>query len=96
MLKIYEILKKVPKGKVTTYSCLAKALHTSPRAIGALMRINPYAPSVPCHRVVMSDGSLGGYSGGIKKKISLLRSECIEIKNKKVDLKNYFFDLNSV
>lgn len=53
MKKVYELLKKVPKGQVTIYGDLAKAANTSPRAVGQLMNVNPYAPKVPCHRVVM-------------------------------------------
>jgi len=89
MKKVYELLKRVPKGKVTTYGELARAAKTSPRAVGALMKANPYAPAVPCHRVIMSNGSLGGFAGGVKKKISMLKSEGIEIKNGRIDLKKY-------
>ena len=62
--KIYSLLKKVPKGKVTTYKALAQAAGTKAyRAVGQAMRCNPYAPIVPCHRVVASDGSIGGFRG---------------------------------
>lgn len=90
--KIYNLLKKVPKGKVTTYKILASKLHTKAyRAVGQAMRCNPYAPIVPCHRVVKSDGSIGGFSGSlnpnskeVKKKIQMLRTEGVEIKNNMV------------
>ncbi len=88
--KVYSILKKVPKGKVTTYKELAKALNTKAyRAVGNALRCNPYAPLIPCHRVVKSDGSIGGYIGktkgkAIKKKIKLLEKEGIKIKNNKI------------
>ncbi len=65
MNKVYKLLKKVLKGRVTTYGALARAAKTSPRAVGAMMRANPYAPIVPCHRVVMCDGSIGGFAGGV-------------------------------
>ena len=90
--KIYSLLKKVPKGKVTTYKALAEKLNTKAyRAVGQAMRCNPYAPEVPCHRVVSSDGSIGGFMGmknpnskEIKKKISMLSKEGVEIKNNRI------------
>ena len=78
-LKIWNYLKKIPKGSVKTYAQVAKAVG-KPQAVRAVANAigkNPYPPSIPCHRVIRSDGSLGGYSGkgGIKKKLELLRSE---------------------
>ena len=88
--KCYAILSKVPKGKVTTYKALAEALNTKAyRAVGNAMNKNPYAPKVPCHRVVGSDGSMTGFASGIKNKIKMLKKEGIEIKNNKVDLINF-------
>ena len=90
--KVYQLLKKVPKGKVTTYGALAKKLKTSPRAVGQAMRTNPFAPKVPCHRVIRSDGSIGGFRGRTKgktisEKIKLLRKEGVEIKKNRVEKK---------
>ena len=90
--KIYNLLKKVPKGKITTYKMLAEAAGTKAyRAVGQAMRCNPYAPKVPCHRVVKSDGSIGGFSGNlnpnsreVKRKVKLLEKEGIEIKDNKI------------
>ena len=77
--KVYAIVKKVPKGKTTTYNAIAKKLNSSPRAVGQALKRNPYAPIVPCHRVIMSNGKIGGYAGSnpknIKKKIELLKKE---------------------
>ncbi|MEM3126739.1 MAG: MGMT family protein [Candidatus Woesearchaeota archaeon] len=87
--KVYRILKKVPQGKVVSYKELARVCKTSPRAIGRIMNKNPYAPIVPCHRVVNADGRVGGYSGGLKKKIALLKKEGIKIKNNKIE-KRFF------
>ena len=88
--RCYELLKKVPRGKVTTYKALAHALHTRAyRAVGRAMNKNPYAPVVPCHRVINSDGKLGGFATGLPKKILLLKKERIEIKNNKIDLKKF-------
>ena len=83
--RCYKLLSKVPKGKVTTYRELARALGSKAyRAVGQAMGANPNAPKVPCHRVVRTDGSLGGYAYGLKKKISLLKSEGVAVKNGKV------------
>ena len=83
-LKIWEYLKKIPKGRVKTYSQVAKAIG-KPKAVRAVANAigkNPYPPSIPCHRVIRSDGSLGGYSGkgGIHQKRRLLRLEKVLIK----------------
>ena len=83
--KIYAKLKQVPRGRVTTYKELAKAVHSKAyRAVGTAMNKNPYAPKVPCHRVVNSDGRVGGFASGTKKKIAMLRQEGIEIKNGRI------------
>ena len=83
--RCYQLLKKVPAGKVTTYGELARALNTKAyRAVGQAMNKNPHAPLVPCHRVVCSDGTLGGYAYGATKKMKLLRSEGITVKANKI------------
>ena len=82
-IKIWNYLKKIPKGKVKTYSQVAKGIGhpTAVRAVANAIGKNPYAPRVPCHRVIRSDGSLGGYSGkgGIKTKKLLLKKEGITL-----------------
>lgn len=88
--KTYTLLTQVPKGRVTTYKALAHAMGTKAyRAIGQIMRTNPNAPTVPCHRVVASNGTIGGFMGNtsgkeIKKKIALLTSEGVVIRNNKI------------
>ncbi|NBV06422.1 MAG: MGMT family protein [Proteobacteria bacterium] len=83
--KLYDLLKEIPQGKVTTYKELAKKLKTKGyRAIGQIVGANPNAPQVPCHRVVRSDGGLGGYAFGLKKKIEILTKEGIKIIDEKV------------
>ncbi len=83
--KVYALLKTVPAGKVTTYKDLALAVGTKGyRAIGQIMNKNPYAPEVPCHRVVASDGSIGGFAWGCERKISMLRDEGVEVINGKI------------
>jgi len=90
----YALLRRVPKGKVTTYKALAEALGTkSYRAVGNAMNKNPYAPKVPCHRVVCSDGRIGGFAHGAKKKINLLKKEGIKISDARIiELNQYLFD----
>jgi methylated-DNA-[protein]-cysteine S-methyltransferase len=90
--KVYNICKKIPKGKVTTYRAIAKKIGTKAyRAVGAALNKNPYGISefkgkdmVPCHRVINSNGFVGGFATGIKNKIELLKKEGIEIKNNKI------------
>jgi methylated-DNA-[protein]-cysteine S-methyltransferase len=90
--KCYDILKKIPKGKVTTYKAIANKLNTKAyRAVGRAMNKNPYAPKIPCHRVVNSNGELGGFASGLKNKIKLLKKEGIKIENNKIDLKKFEF-----
>lgn len=77
--KVYEIVSKIPRGSVMTYKEVAIAAGNpkAARAVGYFMKTNPYAPRVPCHRVIRSDGKTGGYSGkgGPKGKFKLLLSE---------------------
>ena len=95
----YQLLKKVPKGRVTTYKALAQGLGTKAyRAIGQIMKKNPDAPNTPCHRVVASNGTIGGFMGKtqgetIAKKIKLLTQEGVQISgNKIVDFKKVLFE----
>ena len=115
---VYKILKKVPKGKVTTYGAIARKLKNSPRAVGNALNKNPYGYSmcdfhqgvgrnhrsvirgdskksgfflVPCHRVINSNGNLGGFASGTKNKIKLLKKEGIKIEKGKIDLERYGF-----
>jgi len=83
--RVLSFLVKVPVGYVTTYSALAKAAGGSARAVGQVMRSNPFAPLIPCHRVVHSDFSLGGYGGevvgeGVKMKYAILQREDMGFK----------------
>jgi methylated-DNA-[protein]-cysteine S-methyltransferase len=80
-LKVWSYLKKIPKGKTKSYLEVAKAIGkpSAFRAVANAVGKNPFPPKIPCHRVIRSDGSMGGYSGkgGIKKKKILLLSEGI-------------------
>lgn len=96
--KVYLALKKVPVGQVTTYKKLAEQIGTKAyRAVGVALAQNPYAPQVPCHRVVASDGSIGGFMGKkvgqtIAKKIKMLSTEGVRVKDGKIiDFKTKLF-----
>lgn len=84
--RVYQKLLKVPKGKVTTYGELAKAvgLKNGQRVIGQIMNRNPYPVIIPCHRVVKSDGKVGGYYYGEKVKAKMLSNEGVFLKNGKI------------
>ena len=93
----YRLVMQIPNGRVSTYGALANALGDirAARACGVMLSQNPDPPRIPCHRVVMSDGSLGGFTHpqGLKRKIELLRKEGIRIVNGKVaDFDKVFFD----
>ena len=82
-LKVWSYLRKIPRGTVKTYSQVAKDIGKplAVRAVANAIGKNPYAPKIPCHRVIRSDGSLGGYSGkgGLKTKRFLLKREGIRL-----------------
>jgi methylated-DNA-[protein]-cysteine S-methyltransferase len=80
---VWSALTKIPKGKTLTYKELAKKIGKpkAVRAVANAVGANPCAPSIPCHRVIRSDGTLGGYSGvgGVKTKRALLIGEGVDI-----------------
>lgn len=84
MRRIFQALLQVPRGRVTTYGALGRAVGcSSAQAVGQALRRNPCAPSIPCHRVVRSDGSLGGFSGHscgpeVQRKYALLCEEGVQ------------------
>ena len=82
-LKVWAYLRKIPRGSVRTYSQVAKDIGKplAIRAVANAIGKNPYAPKIPCHRVIRSDGSLGGYlgKGGVKTKRFLLKKEGIKL-----------------
>lgn len=81
--RVWKALQNIPKGKTVTYKELAKSIGKpkAVRAVANAVGANPCAPQIPCHRVVRSDGSLGGYSGvgGTKTKLKLLRLEGVSV-----------------
>ena len=94
--KVYKKLLLVPNGKITTYGELSKAvgLKNGQRAIGMIMKKNPFPVIVPCHRVVKSDGKIGGYAYGERVKSKMLANEGIKIKDGKIidfDKERFYF-----
>lgn len=81
--KVYLELLGVPSGKTISYGELARRIGCrSARAVGQALNRNPFAPDVPCHRVICSDGSLGGYAYGLERKRALLLGEGVELNVK--------------
>lgn len=89
--RVWTALCQIPRGEVTTYGLLSNYLSSSPRAVGNALRRNPFAPEVPCHRVVATGGTLGGFKGSwpkngegitITEKRKLLKSEGIVVDDK--------------
>ncbi len=82
----YKTSKGIPRGKVSTYLEIAKAIGRpkSARAVGNALNKNPFSSQVPCHRVVKSNGRVGGFASGVRKKIKMLEKEGIRIENGKV------------
>ncbi|MBQ0134623.1 MAG: methylated-DNA--[protein]-cysteine S-methyltransferase [Clostridiales bacterium] len=73
--RVWSALRDIPYGATVSYGELAKALHSSPRAVGGAVGHNPISILIPCHRVVAADGALQGYAGGVKRKRFLLTLE---------------------
>ncbi len=83
--KVYNLCKKIPKGKISTYKIIANKLNSKGyRAVGNALNKNPYAPQVPCHRIVNSKGHLHGFASGLNAKKLLLEKEGIKIKDYRV------------
>lgn len=89
--KVFSLLRKIPRGKVTTYKALAQKCKTSPRAVGRILNSNKNPVKIPCYRVVMSDGRAGGYVHGKSRKIRLLMQEGIAVKKSKICSKKAFY-----
>lgn len=85
--RVWCALTLIPKGRVTTYGLLARHLNTRAiRAVASAVGKNPNAPRVPCHRVVRTDGTVGGYSGrgGVPRKLALLRQEGVCVDGERI------------
>lgn len=96
--RVLELVSNIPEGKVSTYSGVARALGEprSYRAVGNVLANNPLLGEVLCHRVVRSDGSIGGYIEGREEKMRLLVEEGVEVRNGKVNLEEHMFDFSEV
>ncbi|KAF0684866.1 Aste57867_23211 [Aphanomyces stellatus] len=91
-IKVYKLISLIPAGKVATYGTVAKAIHSGPRGVGQALRRNPFAPEVPCHRVVSASRDLHGFRGStdpscndLKDKRTLLADEGVQFTNDKID-----------
>jgi len=93
--RVLKLVSRIPRGKVTTYKELAIALGRprAYRAVANALAKNPRPVKIPCHRVVRSDGEIGGYQLGTLRKAKLLAAEGVEVRNKKIDLARYMFHL---
>ena len=89
--KVWALTARIPAGQVTTYAEIARKLGSKGyRAVGNALNRNPYAPGVPCHRVVGSNGSLTGFAGGLEMKRKLLEGEGVTFTGKRVDVAKIF------
>lgn len=92
--KVYRVVKRIPEGRVSSYGAVARAagFPKAYRAVGNVLNRNPFAPHVPCHRVVKSNGFVGGFARGRKEKIRLLREEGVVVENDRiVDFSKVFY-----
>lgn len=89
--KVWALTARIPRGRITTYGQIARALDCKgARAVGMALNRNPYAPAVPCHRVVGSTGNLTGFAGGIPKKKQLLIDEGVTLHGEKAGVQNVY------
>ncbi len=97
---VWRACSRIPRGKVTTYKELARAVGRPRawRAVANALARNPTPVKIPCHRVVRSDGGMGGYTlgtgdkrAGIARKMELLGAEGVAVQGQKVDLSRYLF-----
>lgn len=91
--RVYELVKRIPRGKVSTYGEIARALGNKKlaRVVGQILKRNQDPEKIPCYRVVRSDGRIGGYSLGIWRKIKLLKKDGIKIENGRIKEFEKFF-----
>lgn len=94
--QVYRQCRLIPRGRVATYGDLAASIGKpgSARAVGQALHCNPFAPKVPCHRVIRQSGEVGGYAQGVGTKKKLLRAEGIIMRKNRLDIEKYrfFFD----
>lgn len=92
--EIYGLVRKIPKGKITTYGAVAKKLNISPRVVGHALHINPDGINIPCHRVVNRQGRLAMRFafGGENEQKRRLEKEGIKFESNRVNIKRYLFE----
>jgi methylated-DNA-[protein]-cysteine S-methyltransferase len=93
--RVWAAMRLIPRGRVTTYGAIARYLKNpqAMRAVGQACNRNPDAPRTPCHRVISSNGKLGGYAFGLEKKKELLRTEGVRWgANEVIDLEKFGFE----
>ena len=92
--RVLELVSDVPRGKVVTYKQVAVRIGKPKacRAVGNALNKNPRPIEIPCHRVVRSDGKIGGYGLGVSRKVELLQNEGVEVKDGKIDLEKYRYE----
>ncbi|MFT4313263.1 MAG: MGMT family protein [Candidatus Woesearchaeota archaeon] len=92
---VYDVVRCIPSGKILTYKDIGHILGTRAyRAIGTALKQNPHLIHVPCHRVILSNGSVGGYVKGQAEKVRLLTSEGVKVVHGKIDVKTYRWQKN--
>ncbi|MBD3229354.1 MAG: methylated-DNA--[protein]-cysteine S-methyltransferase [Candidatus Lokiarchaeota archaeon] len=89
--KVFKITQRIPKGQVATYGQIARIMGNKyyARAVGNALNKNAYPITIPCHRVIKSNGEIGGFASGSEKKIELLKMENIPIKDNLINLSKY-------
>ncbi|MHA1798436.1 MAG: MGMT family protein [Candidatus Helarchaeota archaeon] len=94
--KVLLVTAKIPSSKISTYAQIAEVLGNKnfSRAVGNALNKNPFAPIIPCHRVIKSSGHVGGFARGSLEKEKILREENIKIKNHKINLEKYLVRIN--
>lgn len=92
--KVLDLVSEIPEGKVSTYGRVAEALGkpNASRAVGNALAKNPNPGKIPCHRVIRSDGTIGGYTGGRDKKRQLLQEEGVNVEGNRVNLEKYLYE----
>lgn len=95
--QVYKCCALIPKGRVSTYHNIATAMGKprASRAVGNALNKNPYAPKVPCHRVVRSNGEVGGFTRGSSAKEKILIKEGIKIVDGKINLAKYLYEFKA-
>ena len=89
--RVFAATKRIPRGRVSTYGVVAKAIGdpAAARAVGNALNKSPGMPSCPCHRVIRSNGEVGEFASGTKAKVALLKKEGVVVRSNWVDLRKY-------